>query len=45
MFRDLAGKQGIEYDQNYDWVIKKAGGNPQKTNQSQPVLPPPAAAQ
>ena len=45
MFRDLAGKQGIEFDQNYDWVIKKAGGNPQKINQSQPVLPPPAAAQ
>jgi len=26
MFRDLAGKQGIDYDQQYDWVIKKAGG-------------------
>jgi hypothetical protein len=41
MFRDLAGKQGIDYDQQYDWVIKKAGGAPPKDiKSSAPVLPP-----
>jgi hypothetical protein len=43
IFRDLAGKQGIDYDQQYDWVIKKAGGVPPKeTKVSVPVLPPAA---
>ncbi len=45
IFRDLAGKQGIEYDQQYDWVIKKAGGNPQKQAGSGTLQAPAAPVQ
>jgi len=38
IFKDLAHKQGIDYDQNYDWVIKKAGGD-KSSKASMPVLP------
>lgn len=44
MFRDLMAKQGLEYDHQYDWVVKKAGGTVHTLkNASQPVLPQPLA--
>lgn len=27
IFKDLAHKQGIDFDHQFDWVIKKAGGD------------------
>lgn len=44
MFRDLMARQGLEYDHQYDWVVKKAGGHVQTLkNASQPVLQNPLA--
>ena len=42
MFRDLMGKQGFDYDNQYDWVIKKAGGK-QPSHSSIPAQRTPPA--
>ena len=40
LFRNLMSKKGYQYDWNYDWVIKKAGGKIEADSKPTNAIPP-----